>query len=60
MNAKDVIERLKLFNAWRRGADIEMPDPKAIGQDIDAAIKLLELMIELQKKFHLHQRQKGA
>ena len=36
------IQTLKRFNAWRRGDDvIEQPNPKAVGQAIDAVIELL-------------------
>ena len=29
------------FNAWRRGADGDQPDPAQIGRDIDAAVAIL-------------------
>ena len=36
------IQTLKRFNAWRRGDDvIEQPNPKAVGQAIDAVIEHL-------------------
>ena len=38
MKIKELIERLRTYNAWRRGAENEMPEPQQIGQDIDAAI----------------------
>ena len=31
----DHLETLRSFNAWRRGADIDQPDPKVIGEAID-------------------------
>jgi hypothetical protein len=31
----DPIDTLRSFNAWRRGADINQPDPKVIGEAID-------------------------
>lgn len=37
-----LINRLKHYNAWRRGAEIEMPAPAQLGKDIDAAIEILE------------------
>ena len=40
---KELIERLKAFNEWRRnGTEIESPRPKQLGEDIDKAIELLE------------------
>lgn len=42
MTKTEVVEGLKLYNEWRRGADIEMLDPKKIGIIIDAAIEMLK------------------
>lgn len=39
-------DRLKLYNEWRRGAETEQPHPKQIGQDIDAAIMIIEEMTD--------------
>ena len=36
-----LIERLRGYNAWRRGADGDQPDPAQIGRDIDAAVAIL-------------------
>ena len=36
-----LIERLRGYNAWRRGADSDQPDPAQIGRDIDAAVAIL-------------------
>jgi len=39
---KEHIQTLKRFNAWRRGDDvIEQPNPKEVGQAIDAVIEYL-------------------
>jgi RecB family exonuclease len=39
---KKHIQTLKRFNAWRRGDDvIEQPNPKEVGQAIDAVIEYL-------------------
>ena len=38
---KQLITRLEQYNEWRRGADTEMPPPKQIGADIDAAVEVL-------------------
>lgn len=36
-----LIERLRYFNAWRRGAEGKQPNPEQIGRDIDAAVAIL-------------------
>lgn len=36
-----LIERLRRYNDWRRGAEVNQPSPASIGADIDAAIALL-------------------
>ena len=36
-----LIQRLRYFNAWRRGAEGEQPNPEQIGRDIDAAVAIL-------------------
>lgn len=38
----NTIEILRQFNRWRRGADIPMPEPIAIGKAIDDAIAEIE------------------
>lgn len=49
-------QRLKTINKWRRGAEIEMPNPEQVGRDIDQAIELIESLrwrdvnVELPKK----------
>jgi len=48
-DTKDLIDRLRYYNDWRRGADTEMPEPKQIGQDIDDVISLLEKTIQNQE-----------
>ena len=39
---------LRQFNEWRRGDDetIEQPDPREIGEAIDAAVEMIERMDE--------------
>ena len=42
MTKKEALVLLKLFNEWRRGAEIPQPHPADIGKAIDVAIKELE------------------
>jgi len=41
--------RLRQFNEWRRGDDSEMPCPKQIGIDLDAAIVIIEEVVEAMR-----------
>ncbi len=43
---KQVAERLRNFNAWRRGEDdrILQPHPAQIGRDIDIAVKIIDVV----------------
>lgn len=45
MTIKQAIKILILANKWRRGAEIEMPDPKEFGEAIDIAIDVMEAML---------------
>lgn len=47
---RSLAERLKYYNEWRRGAETEQPHPKQLGQDIDAAIMIVEELIREQQK----------
>lgn len=38
MEKKDLIEFLRRYNRWRKGADIPMPHPKDIGIALEAAV----------------------
>jgi len=42
MDLNETISILEYYNEWRRGAEIEMPQPKIIGEAIESAIKLLK------------------
>jgi hypothetical protein len=44
------LQTLTRFNAWRRGDDdIEQPDPKAIGEAIDWAVRDVAMMMMHRK-----------
>ena len=49
MNKPKTIETLTAFNKWRRGAEIEHPSPKLIGEAIDAAVKHLKESVKAGK-----------
>ena len=38
---KELINYLKAYQEWRRGADTEQPDPTELGERLDIAIELL-------------------
>ena len=40
---------LNLYNQWRRGADIEMPNPEFLGKAIDCSIECLQILNEIVK-----------
>ena len=44
MTPTEVTAILRKFNDWRRGADIPQPDPREIGEAIDAAVEMIERM----------------
>jgi len=46
---KELIEKLKYYNDWRRGAEVPMPEPADIGQNIEKVIVILEGLGELIK-----------
>ena len=45
MTIKQAIKILITANKWRRGAEIEMPDPKEFGEAIDVAITIMEMTL---------------
>jgi hypothetical protein len=40
---EELIEYLKAYQEWRRGADTEQPDPTELGEKLDEAIELLSV-----------------
>ena len=56
MTVKQAIKVLKKHNNWRRGVRGSQQDPKLIGEAIDVAIGMMEVMlVELPglKKYHI-------
>ena len=46
---------LRQLNEWRRGdEDIPQPDPRVIGEAIDAAIEMIERMEKMQAALRRH------
>lgn len=45
----ETIEYLRKYNEWRRGAETEQPDPKELGEQIDAAIGAMVMLEETAK-----------
>ena len=50
MTPAEVAAKLRVFNDWRRGEldDLSMPDPREIGEAIDAAIEMIERMRDVE------------
>lgn len=46
MTPAEVVAKLRAFNEWRRGGDIEQPGPLAVDEAIDAAVEMIERMDE--------------
>ena len=44
MTPTDTAAILRQLNEWRRGGDIPQPDPREIGEAIDAAVEMIERM----------------
>lgn len=48
---------LRQFNEWRRGAEtIEQPDPREIGEAIDAAVEMIERLELAESSLAWHRR----
>ena len=55
MTPAEVAAKLRAFNEWRRGdEDIPQPDPRVIGEAIDAAIEMIERMEKMQAALRRH------
>lgn len=50
MKIKDIVDYLIYYQKWRRGANIEQPNPTEIGEVIDGAIRELRNFQRLKRK----------
>lgn len=50
MTTEEAIKTLKHHNKWRRGANIEMDDPKKLGEAFDQAIQVMKESIKNKTK----------
>ena len=50
MTPTEVTAILRKFNDWRRGADIPQPDPREIGEAIDAAVEMIDRLEAAEKE----------
>jgi hypothetical protein len=50
MTKKEALSLLKRHNLWRRGAEIEMEEPKQLGLAIDKVIELLSKTKKSEKR----------
>ncbi len=47
---KELALRLTIYNEWRRGAPYQHPNPKQLGKDIDAAIMVINMLVDEANK----------
>ena len=51
MTPAEVAAKLRAFNKWRRGdEDIPQPDPRVIGEAIDAAVEMIDRLEAAEKE----------
>lgn len=53
MKIKDIVNYLICYQKWRRGANIEQPNPTEIGKAIDGAIRELRNFQRLKEKWKI-------
>ena len=59
MSPTEAAAKLQHFNDWRRGHhdDAAQPDPREIGEAIDAAIEMIERMGKMEAALQIAMRQ---
>ena len=57
MSPTETVAILRQFNEWRGGdEDIPQPDPREIGEAIDAAVEMIERLEDAEKSADWHKR----
>ena len=58
MTTTETAAILRQYNQWRRGnlEDLPQPDPREIGEAIDAAVEMIERLEEAEASVAWHQR----
>ena len=56
MTPTEIVEILRQFNNWRRGTDIPQPDPREIGEAIDAAVEMIERAAKTKTALRNHHK----
>ena len=46
----EVIDRLRMYQDWRLGADIEQPEPKQLTSDINVAISAFSVFLSREQE----------
>lgn len=57
MTPAEVAAKLRAFNDWRRGGDIEYPGPLTVDEAIDAAVEMIERMGKMEAALQIAVRQ---
>ena len=62
MTPTEVTTLLRQFNEWRRSEDetVEQPDPREIGEAIDAAVEMIERLAALPARITPEQAPDGV
>ena len=56
MTPSEVTAKLQHFNDWRRGHHDEQPDPRVIGEAIDAAVEMIARLEDAAQSADWHKR----
>lgn len=56
MTPAEVAAKLQHFNDWRRGHHDEQPDPRVIGEAIDAAVEMIKQLEKMEAALRDHHK----